>query len=256
MTNYAGLRNRIGILSEATTYISFKDRVVATDKFVMAVLDYVAANAKRVVDLTRNADAEVSAWGTNPPRTPELGVRFEMAPRGDEETILEKTPEKGQPRPTGRPIDLVRVKMPIYDRFTATKKAKVPTFYVLRPTETKIVDLLRRHGVVVEKLINSASVDAQSFNVKEVKIDTQPFQGHRLVQADGEFVSGRSTVDAGSFVVRMNQPLGVLIFNMLEPESSDGVTTWGFLSSEPKTGDVHPILKVFGPLNVPTERVL
>lgn len=253
MTNYAGIRNRIGILSEAATYIPFKERVVATDRFVMAVLDYVEKNSRRVVELTRGADAEVSAFETT---QPELGVRFEMASRGEEETLLEPPPAAGKRRPeTGRPASLIKVKMPIYDRFAATRKAKVPAAYLIPETETKIVDLLRRQGVVVERFVGPATVDGQRFTVGEAKIASQPFQGHRLIEINGAFAPEQATVRPGAFLVRMNQPLGVLIFNLLEPESVDGVVAWGVLGHDPRAGDSYPVLKVFQPINAVTERL-
>ena len=45
--NYIGLRNRIAILSEAYSYIDFRKRVDVTDKFVRAILQYVADNAEK-----------------------------------------------------------------------------------------------------------------------------------------------------------------------------------------------------------------
>lgn len=255
MTNYVGLRNRIAILSEATTYIPFKDRVIATDKFVMAVLNYIAKNSKRVLDLTRNSDALVASWGADPSKAPDLGVRFEMAPRGDEETILEKIPAAGQPRPSGRPTELTRVKMPIFDRFKVTKTSKIPATYIIPAGESKIVDLLRRHGIVVEKLLESVRATISAFEVSEIKTETQAFQGHHLAQLDGKFAQVPMTIESGSYLVPMNQPLGILIFNMLEPESSDGVATWGLLAAEIKSGEKFPILKCFEPIHAVTERV-
>jgi zinc carboxypeptidase len=255
MTNYAGLRNRIGILSEATTYISFRDRVVATDRFVTAVLDYVLKNSRRVLDITRKTDELVSAWGLGAEKAAELGVQFKMAPRGTEETILEAKPAPGQPRPTGRPTKLTRVKMPIYERFVPTKTAKAPTVYVIPESEPTLVALLRRHGIVVERLKETCTFDGSRFTISEAKVAARPFQKHRLIQLAGTFSDVNAFAPAGGYLVRMNQPLGALIFNILEPESSDGAATWGFLSESPSAGSAYPVLKCFKPIAAVTERV-
>jgi hypothetical protein len=253
MTNYAGIRNRIGILSEAATYIPFKDRVLATDRFVTAILDYVAKNARRVVDLTRRSDEEIASLATT---SSDLGVRFEMAARGPEETLLEPEPGPGQKRPyTGRPTKIERVKMPIYDRFRATRTAKVPYAYLVPASESKVLELLRRQGIVVERFVAPATIEAQRFSITKVDVESRPFQGHRLTLLDGAFAPTRESVGAGAYLVRMNQPLGVLIFNLLEPESSDGVVTWNFLSKDPAVGSAYPILKVFEDVRAVTERV-
>jgi len=255
MTNYAGLRNRIGILSEATTYIPFKDRVVVTDHFVMSCLDYILQNSRRVMQLTRDADAQVAAWGANPSTAPELGVQFAMGPGREEEVLLEPDPGPGKKRPFGRPEQIVKVKMPIYERFVATQKAKLPAGYLIPADQTKIVELLRRHGIVVEQVKQAFAVNAQTFTAKDVRVAGRPFQGHRLIQINGTFAGSREYAKPGAFLVRTSQPLGMLIFNLLEPESSDGVETWGFLGNQPKAGDVYPILKVMDPVSPVTERV-
>ncbi len=54
--NYAGLRNRIAILSEAYSYLDFKGRVEVTEDFVEEIYKSVAANAKQIMTLTAQAD--------------------------------------------------------------------------------------------------------------------------------------------------------------------------------------------------------
>ncbi|MHC4627184.1 MAG: M14 family metallopeptidase, partial [Planctomycetota bacterium] len=94
-TNYVGLRNRISILSEAMSYLSFKDRVTATYHFVNTILDQVASEGARIVELTRRADLQVTNWGNDPQTAPALGVRFERAQRGREGILLEKSDTPG-----------------------------------------------------------------------------------------------------------------------------------------------------------------
>jgi hypothetical protein len=57
-TQYAGLRNRFGILSEAYAYLTFEQRVKVTADFVDATLGWTYANATRIRQVTAAADAE------------------------------------------------------------------------------------------------------------------------------------------------------------------------------------------------------
>ncbi len=255
MTNYAGLRNRIGILSEATTYIPFRDRVVATDRFVTSVLDYVVRNSRHILDLTRGADLLVSSWGADPSKAPALGVQFKMAPGRTEEAIIEAPTPSGQPRPTGRPTKLVRQSMPIYERFEATKTAKFPAAYIIPDSEPGVISLLRRHGIVVERLLEPYAYDAERFAISEARVAQRAFQKHRLVQLTGAFSTVQGVAPSGAYIVRTNQPLGILIFNLLEPESSDGAVTWGFLSTPPSAGSAYPIVKTFTAPVAVSERI-
>jgi hypothetical protein len=254
-TNYVGLRNRIAILSEATTFIPFKARVEVTDKFVSCILDYVVDHSRQVMATTRDADAEVVGWGLDPAKAPALGVRFALDSRGSENVLLEKlTP--GQPRPpsTSRPAKVEAIEMPVFDRFKTVKTAPFPAAYVIPASETSTVALLRKHGIVVEKLTDSWSGEAQAFTVSKSDIAGRAFQGHNLVTLDGAFAATRASANAGDYVVRTSQPLGILIFHILEPESKDGVVAWGELAP-PKVGDSFPILKLMSPPAAKTVRV-
>ncbi|HXH62194.1 MAG TPA: M14 family metallopeptidase [Fimbriimonadaceae bacterium] len=241
VTNYSGLRNRITILSEAMSHNTFKQRVHDTYLFVRACLEQVAADADRIVSMSKQADADMVAWGKE---GHELGVRFEMASRGTEDVLMEKPQAEGAPRPTGPVTEVVKEPMTIYDRFVATRKAWVPAAYIVPASETKVVALLLRHGVVVERLRKDLIADATTFTVSLVAQAQRPFQGRQLVQLEGAFRTEGANIPAGSYLVRTSQPLGVLIFNLLEPESLDGVVAWGFLSALPETAKPYPILKL------------
>ena len=54
--NYLGLRNRLGILSEAYSYATFEERVLATLYFVEEILDYATEHADRVRSAVEAAD--------------------------------------------------------------------------------------------------------------------------------------------------------------------------------------------------------
>lgn len=245
-THYVGLRGRIAVLSEATTFIPFKDRVVGTDRFVTAILEYVAAHARLVLDLARQADARVVSWGQNPDKAPALGVRFDFASRGEEMVLLERPLPKGSPTPFGRPKALDKVKMPIYDRFKVTRTASFPAAYLIPPDEADTLALLARHGVVVERLVDRWSGPGERFAIEKRTEARGAFQGHRLVTLDGRFESTTLAAEAGWYVVRTAQPLGVLAFHLLEPESQDGAAAWGFLKTAEK--QPYPILKTNAPL--------
>lgn len=255
VTNYAGLRNRISVLSEATTFIPFKARVLATEYFVQACVDHVLRNAKRVIEMTRAADQRAIAWGNDPSKAPELGVRYDFDKRGDEEVPLEKLVQGERQPLSGRPKELMKVKMPIFDRFKATKSAAYPAGYLIPASESDVVQLLRRHGILVERLTASWSGPVGQFDIAIVKQAGNPFQGHRLIQLDGASKSVSASAKPGDFLVRTAQPLGALAFYILEPESVDGAMAWGFLKEAPVEKSTYGILKCLTAPVVATELV-
>lgn len=294
VTNYMGLRNRIGILSEATTYRPFKDRVTSTYRFVDAVVSYVAAHASEVVSLAQKADERMTRLSmAEKPHS--FGVRFEFDAGREEDALLERLPSPKPPagslsasspvsnqsssstqpantaknrafsaplkmaQPSGEaprtsrgggnavlqaPIDLVKVKMPIYDRFKVTRTAEFPQAYVVPRSEIRVVNLLLRHGVVVEKVISGSASFGGTFIISQCKVAGQPFQGHKLITLEGKLNPGPVPIESESYLVRTSQPLGMLIFHMLEPECEDGVAAWGYLGESFSIGSEFPIKKV------------
>jgi hypothetical protein len=71
------------------------------------------------------------------------------------------------------------------------------------------------------------------------------FQGHHETTVTGRFDQGVFDIPAGSLIVRTDQPLGRLVFYLLEPESNDSLATWNLLDGDLAVGKVHPVLKVF-----------
>lgn len=232
VTNYAGLCNRIGVLSEAATYIPFKDRIVATDRFVTGVLDHFGRNQRSILNMRKNFKLPA-----------ELGVRFEPASRGQEPVLIEKLAD-GEKRPlSGRPKMLDPIKMEVYDRFKPTKTARVPKSYVIPGDQIELIRLLSRHGIAFTKQDKDSAGDGEVFTAEVVTIANREFQGHKLIQLDGTFSKARIEVKKGDYLVPTNQRLGLLAFSILEPEGLDGAAAWGFLGD--KLEGAFPIKKLF-----------
>jgi hypothetical protein len=96
----------------------------------------------------------------------------------------------------------------------------------LPPGERAIADLLRLHGLLVERLDVEWSDSVQVFGVKEEKWADRPFQGHKLLALSGDYAPPVvRTLPAGTYFVPTAQPLGRLAFSLLEPEGW-GLPRW------------------------------
>jgi dipeptidyl-peptidase-4 len=143
--------------------------------------------------------------------------------------------------------------MPIFDRFKVTRTAKFPAAYLIPADAADAIALLNRHGIVVEKLMESWHGEAEEFRIDK-STAARAFQGHRIVDLEGKFSKASISVDKGTYLVRTAQPLGILVFHLLEPESLDGVAAWGFLGPSLAAGQKYPIAKVYDQVHVATER--
>jgi hypothetical protein len=234
-TNYYALRGRIGILSEAYSHDPFATRVRATYAFVSEVLSLVAERGREIRALAARSDAAITAWGgANPPTVP-VRARLTATPREGDVSYeeLERTTDTTRREPgvragTRRTGKFVTRRMPIHDRFTATRAAAAPWGYALAPGDTAVLALLERHGVATYRTLAPWTGNAgPQFIIDSTIVAATPFQGRREVRLEGRWAATPlSDVPVGSLIVPVGQPLGVLVMYLLEPESDDGVVAW------------------------------
>jgi hypothetical protein len=239
--NYIGLRNRFAVLSEAYAYATFKDRILATSRFVEENLNYIAANADRIRTLVEAADAR-RIIGTR------LGLRARLA-RGEVveilmgETTQEKHPVDGHIME--RRLDVRKPeKMVEYGTFEATETERVPSTYYIPADLTAAIDHLRAHGVRLRTLDTPAKVAVEEFQITGNTQAERPFEGHNERTLEGKWAPAERELPAGTVVVDMSQPLGRLAFYLIEPRSDDGLVDWNIL--DPVLGPdvkVYPIVR-------------
>ena len=239
-TNWMGLRGRASILSEGYSNADFQTRINATYNFVVEVLSLAAEQAG-------NLKSAVAA--ANRSRPDSIAVRSVLAHPTTQPVIAEITGDAGagsdgyaRRRRTG----VYRsIRMPVYDRFSAGRKEPRAGGYLIPPGMKQVVELLRSQGIAVEVITPQLHTRAQVFNVDSLIVDSL-FEGHHPVRAEGQWLEQRvdTTVKAGWYLVRTDQPLGTLAAYLLEPASEDGVVTWNFLDRELHARSAYPILRV------------
>ena len=231
VTNYAGLRNRIGILSEAVSFLPFRFRVETTYQFVLATLNKLVDDRKDIRKRIIAADQY---------RATEAGIAFEMAARGKEKVDLEDVLPGTRIDHTKAPTKWKSLVLPTYDRWAMTAAAKVPAFYAVPKSSTDAIRLLRFHGIELAEL-RKTPTGFEQFLIKNTKI-SQPFQGHPLRTVEGTWEPRGTTTD-DYWIVSTNQPLRMLIFHLLDPLTTDGFVTWNIFDREITSGKTYPVLR-------------
>jgi len=240
-TNYIGLRNRFGILSEAYAYLTFEERVEATNRFVDALLDFTAAHGGEIRRIAERADAE-SLVGK------ELPLRAEAALSAAEVEILlgavaeERHPYTG--RRMLRRLDEVRPeRMPEYGRFRATESGLVPAAYLVPAGLAGALDVLAAHGIRFHALAATETKEVEVFAITASSQAEREFQGHRERTLEGAWGRASRVIPPGTIVVPMDQPLARLAFALLEPRSDDGLVAWSALDAALEGAGEYPILR-------------
>jgi len=260
--NYVGFRNRLTILSEAYSYLDYKGRIDTTAAFVEEIMRYMVEHADEIRALTRQADNDLlqSALSGTLPR---VGVEYEQRPLpAPVEILIGEVTEVINPRSqrSMRAMVLDSVtpeRMHDYGIFVALRHVEMPQAYVFPPDNglKVVVEKLRAHGIVVEKLTQPLKAEARYFRISNVNTAARAFEGHNETSLVGAFDAEETEFPVGTIIVRTGQPLGRLAAYLLEPESDDSLTSWNFLDAQLAPGKVFPIRKLMKPV-VAASRVL
>lgn len=262
MTNYVGLRGRLSILIENYNYADFRTRVHGNYHLLKAILDYCAANAAGLRKLVADADARTVRVGLAPAEADTFGLDIDVRPLPGKLTVLgyEMEAPTGEaaagPFPRMRPTDRPKAyAMPYYADFFAKRTARLPFAYLIPLASTDVPEKLRQHGVAVERLTAPAGLEVEAFRIKEIKGAERPYQGHRTNTVTGQAASETREFPAGTFLVRMAQPLSRLIAYLLEPESDNGLLFWNFFDRDivaqwGRGAQTYPVYKLMAPANL------
>ena len=247
--NYAGLRNRIAILSEAYSYLDFKGRVEVTEDFVAEIFKSSAANAKQIMTLTAQADRQFTA----PPNAKpvELGLDFAVRALPERVGVFVGDVQKVMNPRSGKEMlamtDMaVPVSMKDYGVFAVTRSAAMPKGWLIptNPRLTAAVERLRLHGLKVEEISTPVQVSVERFTITAYTRAERMFQGHREARLKGSFDVAQLSVAPGALFVPADQPLARLAFYLLEPESDDGLVTWNIIEEGLAAGEAYPVYRV------------
>ncbi len=234
--NWIGLRGRMAVLSEAYSNDAFPTRVASTYDFIRELLSLAAEERATVV-----------AMASAPPRRLDsVAVRSALGPPMRQRVIAEITEPAGEGNgmyARRRRSGVYRtIEMPVYDHFVATRSEAIPESYLIPHRLSEVVELLRRHGITVERLDGPAAGHLEAFTVDTVVRDP-PFEGHRPIRLEGRWHLASERPAGHWYLVPTAQPLGVLAAYLLEPASEDGVATWNLLDAQLSAGRPYPILR-------------
>lgn len=233
LSNYVGLRNRLSVLNEQYPYVDFETRVRGCYHLLRAFLDFALEHRDEMVRVVREADRRAVARSGSPPGVSTFIVETNQEPIDERITVqgyeMEITEGPGG-RPRVRPTERTRTypDLPYLARFTAKRSVRLPRGYLISNAEPAVVAKLRQHGVVVERLVEPATVAVEGFRVTALTPSAALNQGHYTNGVKGEYFETTREFSAGTVFVDLAQPLGALAAALLEAESDDGLLVWNF----------------------------
>jgi dipeptidyl-peptidase-4 len=240
-TPYRGLRNRLSILVEAYAYATYRDRVLATLAFLEAALREAADRRTEIRALVEAADRGAARAAE---RRASIPLRIEVRPFPEPVVV----PGYEIHRLEGDQVELGDERdyeVEFLNDFVPALEVELPAGYAIPPGLEPIVELLRLHGVRVDRAAGAGELPVERYTVVGHQRAERAWQGRRRV-SNVEVVRHDATVPLAEIahVVPPGQPLFPLAAYLLEPQSDDGLVAWGFLDDHLDPSAPYPILRV------------
>jgi hypothetical protein len=231
-TGYWSMRNRPSLLVETHVLKPYKDRLLATLEINYRTLEWMAENSAALMSANKVAD------GAHVREGDDLVLTARNSGRTRPFTFkgLKFDPYKSEvsggeiPRWTRDKVEHATV---IRDIFEPGLVVKAPAGWFVPRSLVEVVDRLKWHQIDLIPVRNEVVGKATRLRAQkltEVRFGGSTFEGRsmpqfRIVEVD------REVVIPEGYVVRVDQRLGRLAAQLLEPEAPDSFLSWGFLNA-------------------------
>ncbi|MBL8113226.1 MAG: M14 family metallopeptidase [Acidobacteria bacterium] len=222
-SNYRGLTNRLDLLLECYSYISFEERVRTAYAFMLETLRHVAAHGDDIVQLVASSRM---------PRE-RIAVRSSLERFETPLEILTRTPRTLDGAPSA-------VTIPYLARFVGKTVVDRPWAYVVPPS---VGAHLRQHGLAVEDAAGTVEVEIPTVESLGTESGRLILEAATVGEIAVSWKREARPVPEGAQLVRTDQPLGAIAVYLCEPESDDGAIENGVLAV-PARGDELSVWRV------------
>lgn len=255
--NYGGFVNSVGILFEAPNQ-TLDVGARAGYLGYLAVVEWAANNASRLMGVIQDAQAETLAMGNEPYGDVTVEMRYEAE---DWPVTYEYVPNGGRGTNPAEPVETQLVENGrIIKKPVAVRTRTRPWAYTLPRDAVDAVAMLQRHGITVERLTESVTVPVQTYTVASVSHERAYNHAAATMVEVGAVQMQEMELPAGTYLVRTGQVLGRLVAHMLEVETEDNVVYWNTMDAwvprpDPEADEpaLVPIFKLMAPTALHTE---
>ena len=229
-TGYTAARNRASLLVETHSLKPFAVRAWGHYDIMLETLKVVAKHGAELRAATDEADRDVLKPGSK------LALDFSPAKTGTpyKARLLETESYTGAALggavlrylPKARDLDVTLVHSVV-----PKTEVTVPRGYYIPKQWSAIADLLKLHGVKVQTVARTETLDVEVTRFSKVTFPALPFESRFQPSFEATRDVEKREVLAGSIFVPTSQPLGKLIVNLLEPSAPDSLLKWGSFNS-------------------------
>ncbi len=236
-SGYFPLRNRPAVLVETLSYKPYRERVLATRDFLLALLAEVGRDGAGLVQAVAAAEAATVAAGRAAAAPTEMALDFDESPDADPIRLPLYATALATSRVTGRPLlryrrgEVREVEVPWFHRSRVTLSVPRPRGYLVPPGWPQIEARLRAQGLRVEQLTAPAELEVETMRLGAPHPAAASYQGLTRVSAEVTRAAEHRRFPAGTLWVPADQPDFAVAAQLLEPDAQDSLLAWGLLST-------------------------
>ena len=231
---YAAHRNRLAVLVETHSWRPYPHRVKTTRDTLLSLLEAAAEAGPGWMKAEAEADAaDLQRAGGSVPLT--FNVKATPRPlsfRGYAYT-RSPSPVSGQLWTRYDESTPETWTLPLKQDVEPKLVTRLPKagWAVPAPYAPRVKEVLDAHGFKSETLKASSSPYVEVFRAKTVTFRPGPYEGRQQATVAGGWTREPQQLLPGSLFVPATQPGLWLLGNLLEPESPDSLTSWGFFNA-------------------------
>ena len=237
---YSAAQNRPSLLVETHSLKAAKTRAWANYDINRHAIETILLDPEALRRAVREADRQMAARAGDPNAAPVyLAGKVSDKSRPLVYHALKNGPFQSEVtggsvnRFTAEPDDIATV---IHDQIDTVTEAKMPLGYLVPSAWTNVADLLKLHGVEMERTTKRLDQEFETCRFANIQFDARSQEGHVAVSFDARPVKEKVMVPAGSWWIPLKQRRARLILAMLEPQAPDSLARWGLMNSVFETG--------------------
>lgn len=235
-TGYTPVRNRPGLLVETHMLKDYRSRVRGTYDLLSFTLEEVNRDPQALLRAVRQADEQTISEGQRYDASRTYPLQFELTDKATPfqlkaiESRTELSDVSGAVRVIfgTKPVDLT---VPLYDETRVTAEASTPLYYIVPPQWKDVIAVLSAHGLRLQRLVEPATVEVESYRFSEAKWAASPFEGRVMPTFKTQSVREKRMFPSGSVLVPLAQPSARVAMHLLEPHAPDSLAAWGFFNT-------------------------
>lgn len=231
-TGLTTLHQMFGFITETHMLKPFDQRVKATYKFLLSVVEFGAANNREIKQKRKEAKAQVAAAEYLPYDWQVDTTEFKTIDFKGYEYGYKKSEVTGADRLYYNQEKPITKKVKYYHQMNITKATKKPKFYVLKRGFWEVADRLKANGVELLKLQNDTIIAVKSYKILDYETVKQPYEKHYIhSNVSYSLKEINYPFYKGDYLITMGTDKDRFITDILEPDAPDSYFNWNFFDA-------------------------